>query len=46
MHEKGADFYYNLYEYAGLDPKNFLINCLPSLYLLLDEHMCLDITYM
>ena len=46
MHEKKADFYYNLYGYAGLDPKNFLINCLPSLYLLLDGHMYLDITYM
>ena len=46
MREKEADFYNNLYGYAGLDPKNFLINCLPSLYLLLDGHMYLDITYM
>ena len=34
MREKGADFYYNLYGYAGLDPQNFLIICLPSLSLL------------
>ena len=34
MREKEANFYYNLYGYAGLDPQNFLINCLPSLYLL------------
>ena len=46
MGENGADFYYNLYGYASLDPQNFLINCLPSLYLLLDVHMYLDITYM
>ena len=34
MREKGTDFYDNLNLYAGLDPQNFLINCLPSLYLL------------
>ena len=34
MREKGMDFYDNLNRYAGLDPQNFLIDCLPSLYLL------------